>query len=75
VFDIVHAEFNKCRRTATKALINDVMNSNLSRPELAKKHRVSNNKIADIRRYIKELKKGQSFAYRGVAGYVYRLEV
>lgn len=72
MIEIIYKEFNKGQRTASRALIEDVINSSSYRYELAAKHRVSNNKIADIRRYIKELRKGESFVFRGVTDYIYR---
>ena len=72
LFDIVYSEFNKGQRTATKNLVNDVINKEGCREYLVKKHRVSSNKVADMRKFIIHLNKGVDFAFRGVTDYVYR---
>ena len=71
ILNIVHKEFNKGQRKARKSLIQDIIKGNDSREALSKNHRVSSNKIADIRRFIIELNKGENFKFLGVSGYRY----
>lgn len=83
ILRIVHKEFNKGQRKATRALINDVIaNVNctaskkiFSQVELSKKHRVSSNKLSDLTKYIKILKQGASGKFLGVTGYTYNIEI
>ncbi len=70
ILDVISNEFNKGQRTASKKLIKAVISGGSSRDELSKVYRVSSNKISDMRRFIKELENGESFAFRGVSGWL-----
>jgi len=72
IFSIAHKEFNEGNRSATKALVKDVISVNFSRNTLVRVHRVSSNKITDMCKFIRELNKGLNFEFRGVSGYTYR---
>ena len=82
ILNKTHKEFNKGQRTATKKLIQSVIDNMdktgekpMNRDAICKKHRVCSNKITDLLKYITALKSGESKPIRGCTGYTYQIEV